>query len=469
MRANMRIHAKLTIAALFALALTLTPSPAVAERLSRAQAVYRAMQQNPQILAAYARRAQAEAEKAQADAARWPQITVELGVGPSLRAELVPGTAVGSTKSRYDVTLDDLSVVFGGRVSVLQPLYTFGKIDSLRRAAAHAIRAREAQVQMTRADLALEVARLYEGLLFARDALRFFEEIENYVGRTLAATEERLSSNVAGVSEQDALRLQTARAAARLALHQARAAQAQASAGLIAYLSLPVDGRIDPAEDRLAPIPGTSAVTRTLIANALRHRPELVALEQGAQAYDSLARSEQAGYLPDLFALAFATGAYTPGRDRVDSRYVVDPLYHFDPGLLVGLRWQVQADMASGRADQRRAQAQELRHLKSWALSGMPAQVTKAHEDIQRARRDLDEARTAVGRAKQWVVRASADYVVGLTDSQSVVDSTRAYAELRTAELDAIYRHNIGRAELAHASGALGSGAGELYPGRTER
>src|SRR5512145_1223068 len=131
------------IALLVVNALVSTAASAQAEQLSRASVVVRALRQNPQLAAARSRQAQAEAEQTQADSARWPEITVELGVGPSLRAELAPGSGVESTRSRYELSASDLSVVVGGRLNVLQPLYTFGKIDGFRSAAAHGVRARE--------------------------------------------------------------------------------------------------------------------------------------------------------------------------------------------------------------------------------------------------------------------------------------------------------------------------------------
>jgi outer membrane protein TolC len=263
--------------------------------------------------------------------------------------------------------------------------------------------------------------------------------------------------------------LQAALAGVRLALHQARAGQAQARAGLVAYLGLAPDARIEPREDRLTVVQTFAAPAHRLSASALERRPELDALEQGARAYDSLAAAERAGNLPDVFVMAFATGAYTPGRDLVESRYVVDPLYHFDPGILLGMRWQIQGATASGRSDQRRAQARELRFVKSWAVAGLPAQVEKASQDAERARKDISEARTGANRAKKWMVQANADYVMGLADSQAFVDSTRAYAELRAAELDAMFRYNLAMAELAHATGTIvGDGLG-LYPGKEAR
>ncbi|MGO8997417.1 MAG: TolC family protein, partial [Polyangiaceae bacterium] len=109
------------------------PASSRAEPLTREKAVALAVAQNPQVAAARARRAAAEAQVVQANASRWPEVNVEAGFGPSQAASLVPGSAVASTESRY--RWSNLSVVVGGSVNIVQPLYTFGKIDFTRTAA----------------------------------------------------------------------------------------------------------------------------------------------------------------------------------------------------------------------------------------------------------------------------------------------------------------------------------------------
>jgi len=173
--------------------------------------------------------------------------------------------------------------------------------------------------------------------------------------------------------------------------------------------------------------------------------------------------------LPDFFALLFASAGYTPGRDVVDTRYIRDPLNGFYPGLLVGARWQLTGGMADRRADENHAKADELSEMQRWAKIALPAEVTKAFEDTQRAKADDEAAEKAVGTAKQWSVQASADYSVGLGDVRDLTDATQAFVQLRVAAYDAKYRHNIGLAELERAIGGFdASQSNPLYPCRQE-
>lgn len=434
------------------------------QALSRGAAIERALSQNPLLASARALELVASAHEGQARAARSPSISLTTAVGPSLRAELVPGSGVQSTENIYgDVGVDDLSVVIGAELRITQPIYTFGKIDERIQAAAHELRARRAESDMARADLALTVAELYETLLMARDAERFFDETEHWAARTLEDTEQDLAAQAGNATEGDVSRLTSALAATRIGLHQARAGKRQAEAGLAAYLMLPKASPLTLREESLEPIAFEAPSRESAVQLALTGRPELRALSEGSLAYGALARAEAASSLPDIFALGDVSAAYTPGRDLADSRYVRDPLHGFYPAVLLGIRWQLTFGMAEERAGEQRAQGLRLSELRRFASSGIPAEVVRALEDIQRATADITQAEQGVQSTKAWLVRASADYSIGLGDSRELTDAARAYVELRMSRLDAVRRHNVALAALSRATGTL-EGDATFYP-----
>lgn len=443
-------------------AIAAAAAPAAAETFTRQGAIDRAMARNPQVAAARAQVAAASAQKKQADAARWPIVTIDAGVGPALEAELVPGTEVTSVED--DFAFSDLTAAFGTEISVVQPLYTFGKIGHRRSAARSGIQAREAQTEMTRAEVAVEVARLYEGYLFARDALLFFEQVEHSLDRSIESTRERLDAETPTVTEQDLLRLQSALSLSRVGKHRARAGMRQAEAGLRAYLGLDPDEPLELAPTELAALESAPGDLDGLVAVALDRRPELDALGFGAEAFGDLARAEHADYYPDIVAIASLSAVYTPGRDDLDTRFVRDDLNHVTPAVILGLRWQFQGPSPGGRADERRAEAAQLARQRDWARQALPAEIELHYQDVLRARADITSAAEGYESAKKWVVRANADYAIGLGEADELTDATEAWARLRTAQLEAIYRHNVALAELAKATGTL-RGDSSLYTG----
>lgn len=444
--------------------LAMSPTAARARTLDRREAIRIALAQNPQVAAARADEAAVAAQGRQVDAARWPMVSLTAGIAPSLKATLVPGTAAQSVEQQYqNLRASDLSVALGGNLSVIQPLYTFGKISLRRDAVEHGLRATEAKTRMQEADVAFAVAQIYEGYLLARDATRFLDETIHWLDSTLQATQERLAQNVGGVTEREVLRLQAAIGLAEMAHHEAEAGRTQAGAGLAAFLGLPRDEEIVVAEQELLPVGRLPDNFAQLLSLASQNRPELTALVQGGLAVEALARAEAAGSAPDIFIMGLLSVAYTPGRDWLETRFVVDPLNHFVPAALLGLRWQFQGDMAGARAQEQRAHADGLRHLGVWAEAGIPAEVRRAYEDIRRARADIASGTQAISKAKQWVVQASADYSVGFGDVREVSDAVAAYVSLRSSVMKAAYEHNVAMAALAKAAGTLDGDASLFY------
>ena len=459
---------KLTVLVLF-VAMSVGPS-AVARPLSRREVIALALSVSPRVAAARAEEMAATAVKGQADAARWPQLSLATVVGPTLQASLVPGTAVLSTKSAYNSSLgiNDFTAFVDAELSLIQPLYTFGKISSRREAAEAGIRARKAQTEMTRQEVALQAAQFYEGFLYARDAELFFEEIDHTLAGSLQSTSDRLTAGKQGVSSEDMLRLQVAQRVAALGRNRARAAQREAAAAVRAWIGLPSGDDLEVSEAHLDAISeGAPEDAQALAALALAHRPELAALDAGATARHRLADAERSGYWPDLFAMGYVSAAYAPGRDLVDTRYTSDPYYHFVPGIVVGLNWKLQGPMAGRRADEADAEALALEQTRRWVVAAVPAAVQKPFEEARRARGDIGDCTEGLHAAKQWLVHTTADYAAGLTDSRAVTDSVEAYAMLRTSSLEARYRFNTALAELAWATGTLGENGSTIYPGVT--
>jgi outer membrane protein TolC len=460
----MKTSHRLAMSLALAAAAALTAAPARARTLDRRGAIKTALAQNPQIAAARAEEAAVRAQRRQVDAARWPIVTLDAGVAPSLQATLVPGTAAQSAEEQYrGLKLSDVSMAFLGELTVIQPIYTFGKISWRGEAADHGLRARQAQTRMQRSDIALEVARIYEGYLLARDAGRFLDETIHWIGSTLEGAQQKVEQSVGSVTERDVLRLQAALGLAWMGMHQAEAGMAQARAGLVAYLDLRPDEPLTFAEAELRPVGALPPDLASLVTTANLRRPEIAALHEGQDALNALAHAEAAGLAPDVFIMAFVSAAYTPGRDWLQTRFVVDPLNHFTPGALIGLRWQFQGDMAAARAQEQTAHAEALKRIGEWAHDGIPAEIRRAYEDASRARRDIDQGTTAVVHAKQWMVQASADYAVGFLDIREVSDAVEAYVTLRTAVLKARFDHNVAMAALSKAIGTLDAGDDAFY------
>lgn len=433
--------------------------------LSRADVVERVANQNPQVVSARAEVYRRQAQARQVRAARFPTLSVFLAAATGEKANLVDGTAVASERSAYDFKMSDLTVTLAAQGTIVQPLYTFGKIDDRAEAAAHAGRAAQAQVRMTRESVAFEAAKLYEAHLYAKAMLLFVEDLESIAQSSLEDTEDMLADGSPDVSQNDLLRVKAALSFAKVQHQHAAAGVRQSEAGLRAYLGLRPEQPFKLADEHMTPLSTEPGSLEQLVQLAHDKRPEFEALREAVMAFDKLASAERAAFYPNIALAGYLSAAYTPGRDWITSRYVFDRMGHVLPVAAVVAQWELNWDMPEARAKEVEADRIKYAGQLEWAKQGIPALVTKAYEDVRRARGDLAELKQGVPDTRQWMVRASADYEMGLGGSREITDAAQFYVLLKSSQLDAVYRLNVALAELAQATGTLVGQGGSLYPG----
>ncbi len=432
--------------------------------------VIRMTSENPQIDSVYAEVLRAQAQQGRVEAAQYPSLVVNLLTFTSLAAENSDQDQNGvrsSTPAYRDFSLDQIRPGFGGSGTAVLPLYTFGKIGLRKQAAEAAERAGIHQVELTKGEVVFEAIDIYESYLLAHEIWLFLQDVKGIGERSIEDTRVRLEVADPDTRRGDLLRLTTALKLAETLENQMVAGMNQAKEGLRAYLSLPKDAEIEIADDQLLPISAEPSNVEKMIALAKENRAEFKALTEGIKAYTALADAELADYYPDFFLGGYISGAYTPDRDWIESRYVLDPFGHFIAGAGLGLQWNLDWDGASYRSDEVLADAQKLEGLLRWAEQGIPAEVHKVYQDVQRARKDIESFDEGIPDAREWLLRATTDFSTGLGPSYEVTDAVTTFVLLNSGRLEAVYRLNRSLAELAKVTGTLVDGDSPLYPGAT--
>ncbi len=427
------------------------PTQARAEErlvLTLDQAIQKALEFSPEIRETRYDVEVFQGKKQQADGARWPQIEF-LGVGgPSNRAR---GDQVYSPDKQTDLRIDG---IFGrADVSLIQPLYTFGKISSLREAARHGIRYAEAKVDQKKGDIILRTKELYYGLLLAKTIRNHILEIRDMLEQASRDLEEKIERDVPGVNELDLFQLKTYFGEADKYVNESEKGIALAKEALKATLGLEKGTDVEPAEKRLIYEESTLEPIETYMAWARELRPEFVQAREGLLAKKKLMDSAYADYFPQFFAAGFYSAAAASNRSWVKNPFIYDPLYHEWGGVVVGMRLGIDFGITSGKVSEARAEYNKVQALQDQAEMGIPIQVTKAYQEIIEARRNIKSLEEGYQNARKWMVAASANYDLGIADAKDLADGVTAYAKLKADYFRFIYNEKIAWANLAQATG----------------
>jgi outer membrane protein TolC len=428
------------------LLLALQPGPALAKRLSLHEAVARA-RGNPLAQAALAQWRAAEARAGEARAARFPRGELTAFIAPSPKIRCLDADC-----NRTDPTEASLSNagVFGGfRVGVLQPLYTFGKIDAAVDAAQSSKDASRALAAGVTGDVTLDTARAYLAVDSARELKLTLEEGGQELVKGRQGIAERIAEGDTEVTLLDRLRLETLEAEVRVRSSEARETEASSLTLLRALVgAADADTEHEPPEPLAFELGDSQSYTRRSRAA----RPELQAARDAVLALQAATRLEQARWFPDVFAFGGFEFSRAQGVDNPPSAFANDPFNETTAQLGLVLRWSVDPAQAA-RVSRAKAELDRGKAMESAAGRAGDAAVLAAYARAVEAHERLLAARDGERSARGWVASALQADAVGVASAKDLGDAYIAYFTLRSRVLESIYAWNVAVLTLRRAIG----------------
>ena len=421
------------------------PAPRV---LSLNESLALAVQNSPQIKEEQFGVLKRQSQRAQANAARFAQLEVTAVVGPSPRAR---GNQINSPDSKTDPAITG---VFGlGTISLVQPLYTFGKIDSLREAAAHGIAVSQAQVHERATKVAMLVYEAYYGHLLAVSLENLGLEVGDQLSSSLDKIRRQLEAGAPGVDNIDALKLQTYQGELEKQLNDIREGKELALVGLRTLLFLDPAEPIELADKVLEPQVREIGSLEQFLADAHQMRPEFTQAREGVKAFEKLVDATRADYYPVIFFGVFGSVGEATNRDRIRNPFIYDRLKDTAVAPVLGVQWKFNLGITAGKVEEAEAELGKIQQKQALAEQGIPFQVQQAYLEVQQHQANIEATRKGFRSGRQWLVAAVSSFDLGVGAGKDVADAAAAYAKLRAGYFQAVYNYNLGLAKLDHVAG----------------
>lgn len=331
---------------------------------------------------------------------------------------------------------------FSTGVSVSQLLFDFGRTSQLVEGSRLASLAESEKTKATRADVILNVQRIYYTALGTKTLVEIAKQ-------TIAARQLLVDQVSALVQAQmksglDLSIANTNLAEARLLLSAAENGRLSAHAQLAEAVGM---SRAVPIELAEEPMPNVEPLSATeLNERALRDRPEIGAARLEAESLSSVAEAERALRFPSVTA-SVGAGLIPARVKELSSEYVAGGLNVSIPFLNGGL-FKARRREAEFRAQS----AQRRTRLVENAVS---REVSVALLDVATAAERVTLTQQFIEQASQAVELAQARYDLGLS---SIIELSQAQLVKTSAEIqhsNARYDYQIRRAILNHRAGAI--------------
>ncbi|MBI4822224.1 MAG: TolC family protein [Deltaproteobacteria bacterium] len=441
------------------------PAPAQAVRTPTAafslpELVALALEANQQVKIDVARIDEARALVSLATAEAYPKLKFQaLFGGPTPEAqttkindpsELTPASFEG------DFDFGELGVIFRANASLVQPVFTFGKLRAAKDAASNLVRAAEHKTDITKAEVVVNVYRAFWGYQLVRGFVASLAEGEKILVDVLAKVDELLDNDSPQVTENDRLRLIHGLATLRVRLADARMAEELALKAARLLTHRPPESPLVLVErDIDDEIPESIPALSSSLESLSTHRPEVLALDALVKAHEEWARFQARRMLPTFFLGGFAEYVGTTNATNQNNPFVYDRFNYFDTGI--GLGVIVELDVYTKLAELEGAEAQLGTRLAEQAAAkeGMDLESRKLHTELTSAYERLQHLRRAHRAAKSWLTAEVLAYDVGTGSARELIDAFLARAAAEGELSSTYYEVHVGLANFARASGTL--------------
>jgi outer membrane protein TolC len=390
-----------------------------------------------------------------------PEATLNLAGG------LVPearGTVVSSQDSSGD--LDSLGPFYRLELKLVQPLWTFGRLDATEALAREGLATQRARRALTRENVALDATKAYwalaaaaRGEAIARNMRRDFDELQREV-------EKRLADESSGVNDADLLEVRTnSYSIDRLFFDALEARRASADA-LRVLLALPGEDEPPLVDEPPPAVELDEGRVADVVARAVEVHPEVRVMDAAARALAAKVELQRTSRNPVLFIAGGVGWAHAGNRDEQDNPWVDDDFNHTRVGAQIGMNWDANLYRKGIDVSESRAEHRVLLEQLEVLRAKVGIEVRRALREARRTRALLDSARTALKAAKSRLRLVLDNWETGVGEVADAIDAYEKYYRLRIEEPQREYELNVALARLGFVLGDVNLYLGWVHDGK---
>ncbi len=409
----------------------------------------RAMERSPLIAAARLDLETYVARLREARAASWPTLSYSgfASILPTKRDD-----AVGNNPwTDYDWTrLGPLTV---NEVSFALPLFTFGKLATLRRLADQGIAVGKAVERIAAAEMRFEVSRAWWTLQLMAELSEVSEEARGWLSKKREGLIEKRDDGADDYEPNDLLKLRMLEADFEGKVREAERTRALAEDGLRAAMDEKMGGKVVPLTARLQALEFPLRSTEDYVDLALANHPKLIAARAGRLATLRQLELARRQLLPDIALVGRIAHTYAPTRVTAGQGLAADPYSPTQSGGGLAIRWNLDIFRRLAQIDQADLRLRRAVELEKAERVKAIVQARRLVREVRDAREMIAIHETAMKAARGLLAGERQMHEQGFQEFKEVLKATEQYYRRWMAWLQAIYNYNVGVAQLSKAIG----------------
>ena len=346
-------------------------------------------------------------------------------------------------------------------VSLVQPVYTWGRVGASLDAASYGADAAAAAVAGMEREVALRTAELYFSVLLAEDFVRLTERAGDVVEQAKSEIARLLEEGSPDVDEAE--RYQVLITEQEFARRVTEVAEQRyvAYAGLRRQLMLGDSTTLVPADRVLEPVKFRLAGLGSYLTAALE-RPVVQRARAGLAARDALVRGARADYFPQVVLVASASLSGTTGRYRQPNPYISDGFRAARARTGIGIRQKLNFAQTRAKVAQARSELEAVEYRLRAAEQYVMFETEAAWREVRIRQSSLASQDSSLAITKEWLRVEYINFDLELGDTENLVKAVRANLEIEAHDLEAVRDYNMAVFRLLAASGLLRNGGTDI-------
>lgn len=423
----------------------LDPGETEIVRMKLEEAISRAVQLSPEIAVTEQALAVSETYVSQAKRARW------------LPSANMIYTFTGINEARGDIFyspdsdtdfLNGLGPYNRIQLDVVQPLYTFGKLDAALKRALAGVDVAAASVDDKVREIRERVKMAYWGLLLGRDAEKILLDVQKNLDKAFDSMQEKLDAETGEVTNVDVYKMELFRA--RLGT---RVAELQQKLGIARrtmkrMLVLEPNQRFQPADRSLKPPKEELQPLDYYVGSAMQNRKEMRQVRAGIRARTAEVEAARGGMYPDIFIGGHLEWSSAPNRSDLTNPLVGETFNRFVVGPFLGLRWDLSLHRKHAELKTARAMLMEMEANKAAAEFGFSLKVEDAYLNVIRAQKTHDSLEQALRSAKKWFRSTTLNFNIGVAGTDDLLNAYGSYVDIRGTYLESVFEYHTAWSKL---------------------
>ncbi len=333
--------------------------------------------------------------------------------------------------------------------NLVQPLYSFGKIEAAIDAAHAGRKVAGGQREVTRAELVMQAVRAYWGLKWARASGATLDDGLARIKGWVDKIDREMDAGKSSYSETDLIRLKLALDQTKLARYDIARAERIALAGI---RTLTADDKADIDDGEIDETELGAQTLEFYEEAAQTHRPEVRMLDGAVAAAHAAHRLSVAQLLPNVGLLTTFSYGYAQSVDTPNNGFMNHP-DTLGAGLYLVVQQPLDFIGKLGTMYEANARERLVAAKRREALGGVGLEITRAYADAEEARQRATTTAHGEKVARGWYSAVDQNMDLGTAEARDMVDAARTYFELRLKHLQSIMDSNIAAVALRRTAG----------------